>query len=862
MEEHQQTDIQPKKRKVLRVVLIVLGSFVGLILLLAILVPLLFENQIKKIFISELNKNLATPVVVKTEDIDLQILRHFPEASLAFSHAGIRESFPGSDSNFLEAGEISLLFNIRNILHRNYTINKIIISDGICRLVTDKQGNINYKFWKPGSSGSSEELHISLEAVYLKNMQFAYTDFRNGEDISLLIHNAKMSGDFSSDTYTLSAKGDVLSKNIHISGTDYLRNMETTVNAKLGIDVPQQQYTFQKCSLSIDKNDFDASGSLSFDTNTQCDLTFTGHNTRLEALALLLPARYAGFLRDMKSRGELDFKATLKGPVTATENPALDIAYSVKKANIRNAKFHDALSDVSFEGTYSNGNRHRASSASFSLHNFSGKYGNAPIRLSLLYSDFTDPDIDLTLNGKLPASLLLPFAFGNALDDARGTVALQDIVIKGNVASLGKPSGIASNPPSGTITLDDVSFRRNGEDFHLKEGTAAVNGNSIEIKGLALEAAGSDLLANLTIGNWLQVLFGTPGNRTPAYAMGDITAGTLDLNRLIAAFQNPPSENAGKSGNAEGNWFNFSGNLLVQVNALRYDRLHFSKITAGLKLSPQMITINGFTGNTMDGNFTLDIILRKIPGGNFIFQTEGSISGIDATQLFAQLNNFDQETVTDKNIKGRISSQIATVSVSWDKNLSLIENSIYADADIIVESGELNECKPLESLGNFINVKDLQHITFSTLQNHIGISDRTVHIPAMHIASSALNLDMSGTHTFDNVIDYQFKVSLAEVFVKKFFNPGKYNPDTYEEENGGINMYVAMTGTVDDPLIQYNKKEAKQKLRENGMDQQRFIDIFKKDDDGSGKKSPSKQQADTSEQQLQFIDFDDDDNQQ
>jgi hypothetical protein len=37
----------------------------------------------------------------------------------------------------------------------------------------------------------------------------------------------------------------------------------------------------------------------------------------------------------------------------------------------------------------------------------------------------------------------------------------------------------------------------------------------------------------------------------------------------------------------------------------------------------------------------------------------------------------------------------------------------------------------------------------------------------MDIHNNALNLNLSGTHTFDNVLDYKIKLSLSELLSKK-----------------------------------------------------------------------------------------------
>ena len=227
--------------------------------------------------------------------------------------------------------------------------------------------------------------------------------------------------------------------------------------------------------------------------------------------------------------------------------------------------------------------------------------------------------------------------------------------------------------------------------------------------------------------------------------------------------------------------------------------------------------------------FNFNATFREIINGDIFLQTSGTITSIDVAQLFYQFDNFDQTTLTNKNIKGNITANVYDVSITWNKDFVLNENSIYTLCDMKIENGELIDYKPLESLSAFVNIKDLKHITFSTLENKIEIKDRVINLPAMQIKSSAVDLYMSGKHTFDDGIDYKFRLSLADIMVRKFLG-GNKQKDNYEEDaEGGVNIFVSMTGTVNDPVLKYNKREAKQKLKESGIEDQRFIDIFKKD---------------------------------
>jgi len=58
-------------------------------------------------------------------------------------------------------------------------------------------------------------------------------------------------------------------------------------------------------------------------------------------------------------------------------------------------------------------------------------------------------------------------------------------------------------------------------------------------------------------------------------------------------------------------------------------------------------------------------------------------------------------------------------------------------------------------------------VKFATLKNQIEIKDKVISFPAMDIKSSAINIQASGTHTFDNVINYRLRILLSELLSKK-----------------------------------------------------------------------------------------------
>lgn len=858
---------KPKKRSKLRILLITMGITFGVLVLAAVLIPLLFEKQIKNIFIAELNKSLATEVDISQDNIHLSLFKSFPNAAVVFNNVGMRESKPTdgnavrkADKNFLQAEEISLVFNVWDIFRGNYTIKHIKVKNGYCHLITDKKGNINYKFWKDSDGESSSNFAINLEKVNCENIDFQYLDYKYQQQIELMLHACTFSGNLSSDSYAMSIDGDVLSKRIKISNTSYLINKEANIATEINVDVPNDKYTFENGKITIDKNLFLLNGFISLQDEDYYDLSINGGKINLEGLMLLLPGNISNNLTQYKSKGKIDFATTIKGNYTKTKNPAIDITFDVEKGSIAHQQFGGELSNMQFTGKYSNGVNHNGGTSSITITNFSATQNKQPVTLQLAYKNFVNPYIDLQLDGIFPASLIIPMALSNATE-VEGTISLNNINIKGAIKTLS--SELATSQPTGSIAFNDVEFEINKQKVQIPAGKAVVRNNEIILNGLTLNIGESDLKAEIVINNWIQQVF--PATITPALNInGDIIAEKINLNELILAFS--PKEASSVNSNEleidtpienEGN-YNFSGNLNLRCSEFIYDKVNFTDISSEIKLVPGLIVVNNLIGNAMTGKFNMNATFRELINGDVVLQVTGTLNSIDVAQLFDQFDNFGQTTLTNKNLKGKISANLYALNVRFDKDFVLDESYLYSLCDMKIEDGELIDYKPLESLSSFVKISDLRHIKFSTLENKIEIKNRVITLPAMQINSSAVDMYVSGKHSFDDVIDYQLKLSMADVMVRKFLGGNKQKDDYEESTNGGVNVYISMTGTVNDPVIKYNKKEAKQKLEDSGLEEHRFIDIFKRDPDETlfeNDNSKSTRPKDTKDTEVDFIEF-------
>ena len=145
-------------------------------------------------------------------------------------------------------------------------------------------------------------------------------------------------------------------------------------------------------------------------------------------------------------------------------------------------------------------------------------------------------------------------------------------------------------------------------------------------------------------------------------------------------------------------------------------------------------------------------------------------------------------------------------------------NTLYSGIDLNIENGELNNVEAMKSLSRFIDLKELENIRFATLKNQIEIKKQMIYIPKMEVKSSAIDLTASGTHSFDNRINYRIKLALNDLLARKAKKAKKENDEFGEIADDGLgrtNLFLLMSGTVEKPIIKYDSKSAVQHVKQD-----------------------------------------------
>ena len=799
-----------------------------------------FRDRVEAMIIAKINEQVTEPVNIHG-GIKFSLLEHFPYASLTFSGVTIKNKLHGGPAYLLQVREFSFLFNMWGLVSDKIQISRVHAYDGEVNLFLDANGNADYDIFKPAKDTKtpSAGLNMDLRKAVIKNVHFTYLSAHKEEDIRLKIQKLDLSGNFHSERFDMSADGGLMIELLRLNGEDYLT--DKTFNADITLDVNQKEnkFTLNKGNIEIEKNQFDVTGYfISGKKNTYVNVTAGTAGKDISKLIALIPVRYKATLAGTEGKGGYKVDAKITGNIRAGINPIILVNAVLDKAEISIPRIRKPLSEVTAEGYYRMDSIGRDELV---IKKFHSEFNGYPQSFDLKLVHLAEPDFVLNADGVADLHELRTFFSDSVLQNAEGQVTFKAFHIAGSKRDFdeGQPGNIQA---SGNFSLKDVEIQAGGVTYGNINGSLEYRDQDIFIKGLSLNFLSTQVVFDGRVNNIIAFIISqdrrSNTSDVPLGVDGTLRAKTVNLSNIMIAYDkkgkghhtgtaSAPAKNKAKLDVRD--VFNMQGHLVVSVDKFIYQKMIFEDLKTELLLSPYRIDINSLSTHAMGGNVTNTGFISFPGAQQMVLALDMAIDKVDLPLVFKECDNFGQTTLTDKNLKGRLSADIQLKTV-WDDYKTIDMDQLEGNLKCSVLHGELNNFDPIKSASAFIKVDELNHIVFSDLSNELTIKNRVISIPRMEVQSSALNLMMSGTHTLDNVIDYQIKVNLRKLLAAKF---GRHNnDDSYIEDDPyeGVNLYLRITGDMAHPKIKYDRESVKKKLKQDlAAQKQELKDLFKKD---------------------------------
>ena len=212
--------------------------------------------------------------------------------------------------------------------------------------------------------------------------------------------------------------------------------------------------------------------------------------------------------------------------------------------------------------------------------------------------------------------------------------------------------------------------------------------------------------------------------------------------------------------------------------------------------------------NSMGGDMTFSGIVDAKNNKAIDVVSTFKLNGIHADSVFYVFENFDQSFIVDKHLKGQAYADVS-LEFTLNQNLRLYQETLVSDISTYIKNGELNNFEPMKKLNKYLNDEGLSKLRFSDIKNDIHIENKTVYIPQMEVRTNVTSIKVSGTHTFDQRIDYRI---IAPLRNNKNINYVEAKEALEDDGSGQSKLFLKITGTTDNYNVSYDTESVKKKI--------------------------------------------------
>lgn len=740
-------------KKIIKWVLVLSLTIFGVVIISSFILLSVYRNDIRESITETIRKDFG--LELKLDPAQFSLFSTWPQVSIRFKNVSVTSGlYRGPKEPFLQAGNIYLSFSLRKLLFQQViSVKQISISNAKIKLKINADSTRNFEFLQPRKDSIKQESNFSfeIEKVNLKNVSFSLVNNLKPQNFEVNIKEIKVKlrkhdGDLFADL-----KGQV-----KIGGLAFKRRKGPFFkNANAFLDLKLSYFKESKMLTVHPPSTANLNGEVyqincQLNQNTKRLYILAGSKEAyLHRVAPLLNDKIKKVLSNFHVEQPLVASALIGIALGEKQDPILVIdAFTENNTmSIGESKVH--YTNLSLTGkVYSITRDLKYGKEEEGLIQFS------PVKGNIMGLPFT---ASVSLRG-LQNSKLNVYA-GVLIDSEKLELDIvKKLHMKGNCIAQIKYSGPADKLNkkeflSPEMSLDaNLRFNnfyfqpRNSSNYFKLNGSTVLRGQDLSIKGLKVNTNGGELFLNGLVGNFTSYILGV--NNTMRARL-DLHSKFFDLSPYFGERKGPekpksvPNTNSGKKSN-ENKTDKLDIQLKFTADQMLAKGLRAHKTLIMAQYINQDLRLNEVQLSTCGGSLKARGTLKKMK----YLDTELEIQNVDVSSFMAQMNNFGQQAIRSDQLEGRLNLQ-ATFFAELDDQKKLQESSMLGTVKLKLSDGRLMHFEPLKRISNYVfRNRDFSDITFTEINEKFYLKGQAMKIEEMEVASSVLNMFVSGVYNF------------------------------------------------------------------------------------------------------------------
>ena len=721
--------------KIVKRILIGIGIFLVLVVAAAIVLPIVFKDDIKAAIDKEIAKSMNADVVFDVNNFSVTLFSNFPNMTVEVKELGVFNRAPFEGVPLFVIEQLNVEVNLKELIFGDQLrLKGITMIKPQIKINVLADGRANYDITYPSTdtvtvAEEPSSFSFGIDHWEIVDGEIVYDDKSLPYFMELKHLNHTGSGDFTQDVFDLKTHTIADTLTTSYGDMELLTDKRVEIDMVISISEDYTKYTFKENTAKV--NDFAMSFDGWFKMNEKdygMDITFKSPANTFKSLLSLVPGMYTKDFNGLETKGELTFNGFAKGTYSDNQMPAFNVGLLVKDAMFKYPDLPTAVNNINMDLLIDNKDG-VINNTVVNLKQLHLDFGSNPVDARLLIQNLKDYRMDANLKAKLNlAELNKMFPMeglemkGTYLVDASAKGVYDSIkkIIPTVNASMSLTDGYVKSAEF-PLPLQDLKFQAT-----IKNTSGKMAETFIAVNDFSMLMDGEKFTANLTLENLDDYTWNINAN------------GGVDIEKMTKIF---PLDGMTLAGKVKGN-FQTKGKM-SDVTAERYDRLPTGgkvslkdfKFTmkdmpydvtvsnSDAEFDPKKIELKNTSGTIGKSDFAVSGAVSNYIG--YVFGNHEVIKGnVDFNSTLLDLNEFMTETETPATPTDTASFGVIPIPDNIDfvlrSNIKTVKMMDYTmtdlSGDIIARDGvaNMNNVKFNMLGGGFVvngtyNPKDLQH---------------------------------------------------------------------------------------------------------------------------------------------------------
>jgi len=780
---------------------------VAVVILLAVLLilPMALKGKIARIVKTEANNMLTAQL--DFDDLDISLLRHFPQASLDLEGLTLVAAGRFEGDTVVAARRISILVSPFSLLgDGGFEVGKVLLDRPEIYGHKAEDGSVNWDVMKPSETPEEETpeetgtsaFKLSLRDVRIDEARLRYVDDSTRMAAAVDPLTLRLKGDLSAARSVLGLTLSAENVRYESEGKTLVGGVDLGLKADVDADLENMRFVLSDNELSVNAIKMALDGWVEMPEGRMAmDLKLKSSEAGLREVLSLVPAFYLNDFGNLTASGTLSLDAWVKGELVGENLPAFRMALDVKDGSFKYAGLPQAVTGIRVALAAANPGG-TADATTVDLSEFAMTMAGQTLRASfhaatpvsdLQFRAAADGRIDL---GAVKTVYPLPDTVQLA-----GRVGL-DVKAAGRMSWL-VPEKIEKMEAAGTLSVEGMQATVAGLPLvEVDRVSATVSPQALALDACELKVGRSDLQARGRLTGYLAWLLRDgllKGNLTLTSTMIDanellgLVPATDDADAAEAAAE--PASAAPTEDTADADYVRVPANIDLTLST-----------SVGTLLFQQM-EIRDFTGvlTARQGTLSMDKLHMKAFGGT-LDASGRYASAADVPTLGMNLGFADAsfaETFRQLDMIRKIVPLFAKTGGNYSMKFDFTTRmqpdmspdlmSLNGKGELTSSNIRLQNLEVFDKLGALLKNDKLKNIEAKDVRIGFTVADGRLATKPFDIKLGGAKVTLSGTTGLDSTIDYTATVNLPAA--------------------GAVNrVAVGIGGTFASPKLTLNMKEA------------------------------------------------------